>query len=104
MGEEYAHKHSLPMSFWSCEASVLKVGDPELMCKCLRAKTQNPNELFSDVIWNRVPKNVFVTYDTLALSIMMLLWLTFNDGSVGWVRVLQQLGINPEINMINICQ
>jgi hypothetical protein len=81
----------------------LKVGDPELLPKHLHAKTQNLNESFSDVIWNRVGRNVFVAFDTSSLVVCDAV-VTFNDGSVDCVRVLQQLGINPEINMINICQ
>jgi hypothetical protein len=45
----------------------------------------------------------YLCYETLAVGVYDAV-LTFNEGNVGWVIVLQQLGINPGINMIYICQ
>lgn len=36
----------------------------ELLQKCLRGKSQNPNESLNNVIWARVPKRTFVRLDT----------------------------------------
>lgn len=41
------------------------LSDPELLSKCLKGKTQNPNESLNNVIRSRVPKRIFVSLDTL---------------------------------------
>ena len=38
--------------------------------KCLLGKTQNANESFNSTIWERIPKNIFVTLPTLELVYM----------------------------------
>ena len=38
--------------------------------KCLLGKTQNANESFNSTIWERIPKNTFVTLPTLELVYM----------------------------------
>ncbi|GFY32349.1 uncharacterized protein TNCV_3558571 [Trichonephila clavipes] len=51
----------------------------ELLTKCLHGKTQNSNECLNGVIWQRVPKEVFMCLKTLksgALDAVIL----FNDG------------------------
>lgn len=103
-GELYTHKHSLP----SCVGQIIKpiyrsLADNELLRKCLHGKTQNPNESFNSVIWCRLPKNVFVGYDTLVIGVLDAV-LTFNEGNSGRVKVLQCLGIEPGFNALNIFQ
>lgn len=45
------------------------LSDPLLLKKCLKGKTQNVNESLNNIIWTRIPKNVFVTLDTLRLEV-----------------------------------
>lgn len=42
-----------------------------LLEKCLKKKTQNPNELFNNIIWSHVPKTIFVGLRTLKLGVDM---------------------------------
>lgn len=42
---------------------------PDLLRKCLNGKTQNVNEAFNSTIWIRAPKNVFLGFKTLQLSV-----------------------------------
>ena len=44
----YARKAILPINMDLCK--------PEILSKCLHDKTQNSNESFNYMIWNRVPK------------------------------------------------
>jgi hypothetical protein len=71
--------------------------EQELVHECVHEKTQNPNESFNRVIWNRVPKNVFACYKTFAEHVYVVV-LALADGNVGQVRVPQQLRINHQIN------
>lgn len=67
-------------------------------------KTQNQNESFNNVVWTRIPKNVFVRLDTLELGVLDAL-ITFNEGQLGKVRVLQSLcgkaGANTVVGLKN---
>lgn len=103
-GELYTHKHSLP--YYVGEAikpTFRNLADPELLSKCLHGKTQNPNESFNSVVWCRVPKNVYVGYDTLLMGVLDAI-LTFNEGNSGRVKVLQCLGLDPGVNAMKIFQ
>jgi hypothetical protein len=74
---EYFHKRFLPNTLSEVVKSVFRsLADPELVHECLHGKMQNPNELFNRVIWNRVPKNVFVCYETLAEGVSDDVWLS----------------------------
>lgn len=90
----YKHKNSIPTAIMDaikpifgdlCKASLLK--------KCLHGKTQNVNEAFNNVLWTRIPKNVFVGRITLELGAFDAV-ATFNDGNASRIKVLQHLGIN----------
>lgn len=65
---------------------------PDLLRKCLHGQTQNVNESFNNVVWTRVPKNVFAGLDTLELGIRDAA-VVFNDGNVGRLRILQEFGV-----------
>ncbi|GFW68230.1 uncharacterized protein TNCV_1881101 [Trichonephila clavipes] len=45
--------------------TYLELCTKELLTKCLHGKTQNSNECLNGVIWQRVPKEVFVCLKTL---------------------------------------
>lgn len=66
---------------------------PDLLRKCLHGKTQNVNESLNNVVWSRIPKNVFVGKDTLELGVRDAV-IVSNDGNVGRIKVLQELGLS----------
>ncbi|XP_068084596.1 uncharacterized protein [Anabrus simplex] len=102
-GEQYSHRHSLPVEVCNVIKPVFRsLTDQNLLRKCLHGKTQNPNESFNSVIWSRIPKTVFVVKDTLNLGVYDAV-VSFNDGNVGRVRLLQRLGIKPGENMVKAC-
>lgn len=90
----YKH-HGLPEVIMDLVKPIYRdLAQPDLLKKCLHGRTQNPNESFNNLIWTRVPKNVFVGNSTLKLGVLEAV-LSFNLGNIGRAKVLQQLGIDP---------
>ncbi|GFT21533.1 uncharacterized protein TNCV_2307591 [Trichonephila clavipes] len=97
-GEFYIHKHSLPKSILLKVKKVFRdLTEKDLLKKCLRGRTQNPNESFNKCIWERVPKTVFVGIETLKFGVMDAV-ICFNDGYVSRIKVFEALGIKPGYN------
>ena len=65
----------------------------ELLLKCLHGDTQNNNESYHNLIWNRCPKNVFVGRQRLEIFVMVAA-IVFNDGELGRVNVFNKLGLH----------
>ena len=62
----YSHKHSIPAAVMEIiKPTYRDLAHPDLLKKCLHGQTQNPNESFNNLIWTRIPKNVFVGRKTL---------------------------------------
>ncbi|GFU56082.1 uncharacterized protein TNCV_3405441 [Trichonephila clavipes] len=66
----------------------------ELLTKCLHGKTQNSNECLNGVIWQRVPKEVFVCLKILKSGALDAV-IQFNDGYKGCVEIFKKLNITP---------
>ncbi|GFV16163.1 uncharacterized protein TNCV_3379271 [Trichonephila clavipes] len=97
-GEFYIHKHSLPKSILLKVKKVFRdLTEKDLLKKCLRGRTQNPNESFNKCIWERIPKTVFVGIETLKFGVMDAV-ICFNDGYVSRIKVFEALGIKPGYN------
>lgn len=97
-GSVYEHKHSLPEAIMTAIKPTYKaLSDPDLLSKCLHGGTQNPNESFNNVIWTRVNKGVFVGLDVLKMGVNDAI-LAFNDGNIGRVKVLEDMGVSPGVN------
>ncbi|CAN7979344.1 unnamed protein product, partial [Ixodes persulcatus] len=71
-----------------------QLAKPELLKKCLHGKTQNANESFNNVVWERAPKNVFLGLETLKIATMDAV-LTFNDGSIARADIFRLFGVSP---------
>lgn len=89
------------------EAVMLKIkpvfkslSDPELLGKCLKGKSQNPNESLNNVIWSRIPKRTFVTLPVLRFGAYEAV-LSFNDGNISRCKVFEELGLKPGKNLVN---
>ncbi|KAG8322813.1 hypothetical protein J6590_015803 [Homalodisca vitripennis] len=48
------------------------------------------HKTFNNVVWNRIPKNVFVGRETLDLGVHDAV-LTFKEGNIGRIKVLKEL-------------
>lgn len=88
----FQHKNSIPVAVMEAIKPVFRpLANPDLLKRCLHGKTQNVNESFNNVLWTRVPKNVFVGRKTLEIGAYDAL-ITFSDGNIGRLEVLKQLG------------
>lgn len=98
-GEEYTHHHALPEAVLTAIKPIFRsLSDRKLLEKCMHGRTQNPNESFNNCIWERVPKTNFVSIDTVKIGVMDAV-ICFNDGMYSRVKVLEDMGISPGINM-----
>ncbi|GFT99851.1 uncharacterized protein TNCV_749081 [Trichonephila clavipes] len=94
--------------------TYLELCTKELLTKCLHCKTQNSNECLNGVVWQRVPKEVFVCLKTLKSGALDAV-IQFNDGYKGCVEIFKKLNITPgyftlkaykhlDINRINVAE
>ena len=75
---------------------------PELLKKCLHGKTQNANESFNGMIWNRIPKATHVGINNLSLGVYDAI-AYFNYGMKATLDVFKMLNIEPDIYTMQIC-
>ncbi|GFV84786.1 uncharacterized protein TNCV_4297681 [Trichonephila clavipes] len=74
--------------------TYLELCTKELLTKCLHGKTQNSNECLNGVIWQRVPKEVFVCLKILKSGALDAV-IQFNDGYKDCVEIFKKLNITP---------
>lgn len=94
------HRRPLPNNIAAALKPVYqRLGDPQLLQRCLAGKTQNSNESFHAVLWSACPKERWGSLRTvqtaLALSVQR-----FNKGSSAFVDVLQQLELVVSPSML----
>ena len=70
------------------------MSDKNLLQKCLHGKTKKDNESLNGLIWQRCPKDVFVTRVTLEVGVASAV-ITFNDGFSEILVVFDKLNIKP---------
>lgn len=66
----------------------------KLLIKCLHGKTQNQNESFNAMIWERIPKNTFVSITQLNFGVYDAV-SNFNIGRKASVLLYEQLQMIP---------
>ena len=66
----------------------------DLLSKCLHGETQNTNEGFNSMVWQKCPKSIFVKRETLEMAINSAV-MHFNDGKSGVLHLLNEFGIKP---------
>ena len=72
----------------------------ENLAKCLHGRTQNANESFNGMIWNRIPKANHVGINTLSLGVYDAI-AHFNDGAIAAYKILKSVGIKPGKHMVS---
>ena len=99
----YKNKHGLPIDI---RKEILPIyhalTKPELLKKCLHGKTQNANESFNGMIWNRIPKATHVGINNLSLGVYDAI-AHFNYGMKATLDVFKMLNIEPGIYTMQIC-
>ena len=63
-----------------------------LLERCLHGGTQNSNESFHNIIWQRCPKTIFVGRKRLCLAVADAT-IVYNDGECGRFGVFEKLGL-----------
>ena len=74
----------------------------EELKKCLHGKTQNQNESFNSLIWERAPKSLYLSIDKIRFAVYDAV-AVFNDGRQGSLNVLRNVGINPGYYTTETC-
>ncbi|KAJ4449706.1 hypothetical protein ANN_01110 [Periplaneta americana] len=98
-GDTYKHEHSLPEAVLLAIKPIFRdLARDDLLSKCLHGKTQNPNESFHHVIWERVPKTVFVQVRTLNIGLYDAV-ICYNDGCYSRIKVLEKMGLTISGNV-----
>ncbi|XP_077550765.1 uncharacterized protein LOC144164042 [Haemaphysalis longicornis] len=105
--EKYVHKGGLPNDVLNTVKTVYNnLCSDELLMKCLHGKTQNANECFNGLIWQRAPKGVY-TLMYVTLPTLLFAWndavANFNNGSVSTLEVLRKAGIEPGYYTTKAC-
>ncbi|GFW48974.1 uncharacterized protein TNCV_3901721 [Trichonephila clavipes] len=72
--------------------TYLELCTKELLTKCLHGKTQNSNECLNALIWQRVPKEVFVCLKTLKSGALDAV-IQFNDEYKSCVEIFKKLNL-----------
>ena len=60
----------------------------------MEGTTQNPNEAFNQLVWQRCPKQTFVSKNVLESGVYSSV-LTYNDGFISLGNVFRKLDIKP---------
>ena len=71
-----------------------RLTDRELLGQCRHGGTQNTNESFHQLIWDRCPKTSFVGRSRLALAVADAT-VVYNDGESGRLDIFRQFGMQP---------
>ena len=97
----YKDKKVLPLDVRQAILPIyLDLCKRENLEKCLHGRTQNNNESFNGMIWNRVPKATHVGIDILSLGVYDAI-AHFNDGAIAAYNILKGVGVEPGSNMVN---
>ena len=74
-----------------------------LLQKCLHRLTQNANESFNAMIWDRIPKSRYIGFTQLEIGVYDAV-ANFNDGRSASIDILKQMGLEPGINCELACK
>jgi len=72
-----------------------------LMERCVMGATQNQNESFNSLIWNRCSKTEFCSEDVVEIAVGMAV-MTFNSGKKSLKSLLERLGLNCSSLTMNL--
>ena len=76
------------------KSTYVRPSDDELLKRCLDKMAQNQNESLNEMIWDRIPKGVFLGQDILALDANDAV-SHFNIASQAAKNVLEMQGVEP---------
>ena len=69
----------------------------DLLLKCVHGLTQNNNESINNVIWKRVPKDIYVGWEALEMGVASAV-INYNNGLNGISDVYNELSITTHFH------
>ena len=101
--EYYKSKGALPLEVRNAILPVYRdLTKPEMLKKCLHGKTQNANESFNVMIWDRIPKIHYIGLAKLELGVYDAI-ANFNDGSKATLDIFKQVNVEPGFYTTKMC-
>ena len=89
----YKSKINLPVAIKTLLTPIFwDLSSDKLLSKCLQGTTQNPNEAFNQIIWQKCPKSNFVSREVLEIGVSSAV-ICYNDGFYGLNMIFGNLGI-----------
>lgn len=89
----YSESQRLPCVFSEPLKPIFhRLAATELLQKCLKGLTQNPNESFNNLIWQRCPKTMFCSKDRIVSAVSEAVCV-FNTGAGAKALILRAAGI-----------
>ncbi|KAK7473611.1 hypothetical protein BaRGS_00035158 [Batillaria attramentaria] len=86
------HSKELPASVEVLKPVYQRLGDPQLLSRCLQGKTQNSNEAFHSVLWRLCPKERWASLRSVETALAIAVQ-QFNKGSSALLDVMVELEI-----------
>ena len=91
----FKHGLGLPLPVIAkLKPEYIRLSENNLLQKCLHGTTQNQNESLNGMVWQRIPKEIYVGRETLELGLYDVVSY-FNIGSISVIKLFQTLGIPP---------
>ena len=91
----YKHGPGLPLEVIAkLKPEYVRLSENSLLEKCLHGKTQNQNEALNGMVWQRVPKEVYVGREILEMGLYDAV-AHFNIGCSVVLKLFDALGIPP---------
>ena len=101
--ETYVESKGLPVAIRCILRPIFDdLAEDELLIKCLHGATQNNNQALNSLIWNKVPKDVFIGGDTLVAGACSAV-IHFNHGFHGMKSVYRSLHMKTGRHFSNFC-
>lgn len=98
----YRHRSSLPKAIAKLMEPIwTALTSDDLLSACLHGKSQNQNESFNKVVWDKIPKTTFVGLDVFRIGVLDAI-IDFNDGSLERLKIFDYLGILYSTNTVDI--
>ena len=70
-----------------------------LLSKCLHGQTQNANEVYNQILWQKCPKITFVSREVVEWCAYSAI-ISYNDGTLGIGKVFENLGFPSGVYFI----
>ena len=94
--KSYKHPHPIPMAVMKEIKPIFKdLVATDLLKRCVKRRTQNPNESFNNRVWAICPKTTNSGYKIVKIAAADAV-ATFNEGNTSRLQVLKHLDVTVE--------